>query len=73
MFKGALKMKIDNENCRKFGMVQCTTMEPCKVCGEQCKHLDYCINERFCSTECQDKHYGWDKKKKKKAKVKVNA
>ena len=65
-------MIINNENCREFGMVECTTYEPCVVCGEECKYLDFCCEKRFCSTECQDKHYGWDKKKKRKAKAKVS-
>lgn len=49
-------MKFDNtknygENC----IIKVDNPEPCAVCGELTKFIDYCFETRFCSEECQDK------------------
>lgn len=47
-------MKFDNsKNHIEHCIIKADKSEPCAVCGEPTKFIDYCFETRLCSEECQ--------------------
>ncbi|MGG7214705.1 hypothetical protein ACQPUY_14010 [Clostridium nigeriense] len=57
-------MKFNNENMRKYNLIESKDLLKCSVCNEETNYVDFWSNNKFCSTECKDKYYSWIKNNK---------
>ena len=44
---------------REHGLLVADDLKPCRMCNEETKFIDFCIEGRICSEECSDKLNGW--------------
>lgn len=38
-------------------VIESSDLEPCAVCGKPTKYIDYCVETRLCSKECDMKYF----------------
>lgn len=55
-------MKFNKENIKKYNLYENKTVLKCSVCNKETKFIDYWCDDKFCSTECQEKYYNWLKR-----------
>ena len=57
-------MKFNKLNMGQYNMMKVNLVVKCSVCNEDTNYVDYWSENKFCSTECQEKYYTWLKKNK---------
>lgn len=60
-------MKFNKENSTNYNVMELEETGKCSVCNGDTKYVDYCCDNKFCSTECQEKYYEWLKRNEEKA------
>lgn len=50
------ELKISEKQLQeKYSIIKADEEKICAYCGVPTKYIDYCFEQRVCSTECQDK------------------
>lgn len=57
-------MNFNGENMGKYNVIKVKLTVKCSVCNKETNYVDYWSDNKFCSTECLDKYYGWLKQNK---------
>ena len=48
-------MKFTDKDLNTKNLIKCDDLEPCNVCKEPTKYIEYCYEVRCCSEECVKK------------------
>lgn len=59
-------MKFNKDNISKYNVMEIKEKGQCSICNEETKYVDYFCDNKFCSSECQEKYYDWLKRNQDK-------